>query len=267
MALEIKQQLRQTQQLVMTPQLQQAIKLLQYNHLEVLDAVEQELKENPLLEASSFDEPFSEDESDVRNDLSSLEDLAREPETPDQGDIFDVDWENYLESYGGDYAPAQRDYENRPPLENMVTYQETLFQYLLHQLQLSHIEGDDRRIALEIIGNVDENGYLDVELQELAASLEVPLEDVERILAEVQKFDPRGVAARNFKECLIIQIKALEPPHPLAERILDETLELFQQGKLDHVARKLKVSLDEVKEAAKSHLLCRPQAGQTFCQF
>ncbi len=264
MALEIKQQLRQTQQLVMTPQLQQAIKLLQYNHLEVLDAVDQELKENPLLEASSYDEPFSEDESDVRNDLSSLEDLAREPETPDQGDIFDVDWENYLESYGGDYAPAQRDYENRPPLENMVTYQETLFQYLLHQLQLSHIEGDDRRIALEIIGNVDENGYLDAELQELAASLEVPLEDVERILAEVQKFDPRGVAARNFKECLIIQIKALDPPHPLAERILDETFELFQQGKLDHVARKLKVSLDEVKEAAKVICSADPKPGRPF---
>ena len=100
----------------------------------------------------------------ARNDLSSLEDLTREPERPDPGDIFDVDWENYLESYGGDYSPAQKDFADRPPMENMVTYQETLFQYLLRQLQLSHIEGEDRRIALEIIGNVDENGYLDVEL-------------------------------------------------------------------------------------------------------
>ncbi|MGO9567063.1 MAG: RNA polymerase factor sigma-54 [Desulfomonilaceae bacterium] len=265
MALEIKQQLRQTQQLVMTPQLQQAIKLLQYNHLEVIDAVEQELKENPLLEASSFDEPFSEEgESEVRNDLNSLEDLTREPERPDQGDIFDVDWENYLESYGGDYSPAQKDFADRPPIENMVSYQETLFQYLLHQLQLSHIEGEDRKIALEIIGNVDENGYLDVELAELADSLQVPVEDVERILTEVQTFDPRGVAARNFKECLMIQVRALDPPHPLAERILAEVFELFQQGKLDQVARKLKVSLEEVKEAGKVICSVDPKPGRPF---
>ncbi len=264
MALEIKQQLRQTQQLVMTPQLQQAIKLLQYNHLEVLDAVEQELKENPLLETSSFDEPFSEVESDTRNDLSSLEDLAKEPERPDQGDIFDVDWENYLESYGGDYSPASRDFTDRPPLENVVTYQETLFQYLLQQLQLSHIEGEDRRIALEIIGNVDENGYLDVELEELADSLKVPLKDVERTLAEVQTFDPRGVAARNFKECIMIQIRGLDPPHPLAERILEEAFELLQQGKLDQVARKLKVSLEEVKEAGKVICSLDPKPGRPF---
>jgi len=265
MALEIKQQLRQTQQLVMTPQLQQAIKLLQYNHMEVLDAVEQELKENPLLEASSYDEPFAEGESDAtRNDLSSLEDMTREPERPDPGDIFEVDWENYLESYGGDYSPAPKDFSDRPSMENMVTYQETLFQYLLRQLQLSHIEGEDRRIALEIIGNVDENGYLDVELQELADSLQVPLEDVERILAEVQTFDPRGVAARNFLECLMIQVRALDPPHPLAERILEEAFEVFQQGKLDQVARKLKVSIEEVKEAGKVICSVDPKPGKPF---
>jgi len=257
--------LRQTQQLVMTPQLQQAIKLLQYNHLEVIDAVEQELKENPLLEASAYDESFSEGESDAtREDLNSLEDLTREPERPDSGEIFDVDWENYLESYGGDYSPAQRDFADRPSLENVVTYQETLFHYLLQQLQLSHIEEDDRRIALEIIGNVDENGYLDVELEELASSLQVPLEDVQRVLTEVQTFDPRGIAARNLKECLTIQVRALDPPHPLAERILDEAFELFEQGKLDQVARKLKVPLEEVMDACKVICSVDPKPGRPF---
>ena len=107
MAFEIKQQLRQTQQLVMTPQLQQAIKLLQYNHLEMLDVLELELRENPLLEPLSHDEPFSDQDAPGRNDLDSLEDMVKEPQRS-EADIFDIDWEHYLESYGGDYSPVQK---------------------------------------------------------------------------------------------------------------------------------------------------------------
>ena len=171
MALEIKQQLRQTQQLVMTPQLQQAIKLLQYNHLEMVDAVEQELKENPLLEVSSFDEPFTEAESRQQERPRILEDMVKRAGAPDErhlrrglGELPGELWRRLLSRH-------QRDFSDRPPLENMATYQETLFQYLLQQLQLSHIEGEDRRIALEIIGNVDENGYLDVESGRIGRAL------------------------------------------------------------------------------------------------
>jgi RNA polymerase sigma-54 factor len=263
MALEIKQQLRQTQQLVMTPQLQQAIKLLQYNHLEVVTALEHEIKENPCLEVSSFDEPFTEQEAGERNDLPALEDMVKEPQRKET-DICDVEWENYLESYGGDYAPAQKDFSERPPLENMATYQENLFHYLLQQLQLSRIEGDDRRVAVEIIGNVDENGYLDVSLDELSASTGVNVTDVERILKAVQQFDPRGVAARDLKECLSIQAEFLDPPNPIAVRIILEAFELFERDKLDVLARKFKVSLDEVREAAKAIASLEPKPGRRF---
>jgi len=247
----------------MTPQLQQAIKLLQYNHLEVVNALEQELKENPCLETSTFDEPFTDQNAGERTDLPALEEMVKEPERP-ENDIFEIAWENYLESYGGDYSPAQMDFSERPPLENMATYQENIFHFLLRQLQLSHLEGDDRRIAVEIIGNIDENGYLDAQVEELAESLGVSVADVERVLAEVQQFDPRGVGARDLRECLLIQADALDPQNPLAVRIIEEAFELFERDKLDVLARKFKVTLDEIKEAAKAIASLEPKPGRPF---
>ncbi len=261
MALEIKQTLRQTQQLVMTPQLQQAIKLLQYNHIEVVNALEHELRENPLLEVSTFDEPLA--EQDNRNDLKALEDAVKESEAPGP-EVFDVDWESYLESYGGDYAPAQKDFADKSPIEMMATYQENLFDILIQQLQLSHIEGIDRRIAFELIGNIDERGYLDVEIAQIAEQLEVAVTDVERVLKLVQKFDPKGVGARNLHECLRLQAEALDPPEPLALQILDEALDLLEKDKLDVIAKKFKVTLEEVKAAADVISTLDPKPGRPF---
>ena len=188
MALEIKQQLRQTQQLVMTPQLQQAIKLLQFNHLEMVTAVEQEMVENPLLETAAFDDPFTDKERESRNDLDELEDTVREPERP-ESDVMAADWENYLDSYGGDYSPAMRDFSDQRPLENKAAPNETLFKYLLEQLQFCKLDEGGRRIGLEIIGNLDENGYLEVSLEELAGSFNGDADKVRAVLAEVQQFD------------------------------------------------------------------------------
>jgi len=237
MALEIKQQLRQTQQLVMTPQLQQAIKLLQFNHLEMVTAVEQEMVENPLLEAAAFDDPFTDKEIESRNDLEELEDTVREPERPER-DVLDADWENYLDSYGGDYSPAMRDFSEQRPLENRASAKENLFDHLLEQLHYCNLDEGDCRIALEIIGNLDENGYLDVSLEELSRSSNGDSDKIRAVLAEVQQFDPRGIAARDLRECLLIQARALEPSDHLAVRILEEAFDSLHRGKIDEVARK-----------------------------
>jgi RNA polymerase sigma-54 factor len=146
----------------------------------------------------------------------------------------------------------------------MATYKENLFQALLRQLRLSHIEGEDRRIAFEIIGNINEDGYLEVTLEELAESLQVPSDDVLRVLMEVQTFDPPGIAARNLQECLLNQAYVLEPHNALAIQILEDAFEPFQHGKLDLVARKLRVSLDEVKDAAKIITRLDPRPGRTY---
>lgn len=263
MALQIKQQLRQIQQLVMTPQLQQAIKLLQYNHLEMIGALEQELKENPMLEIGSYDEPLASQDEPFHNDLGSLEQMVAEPKQP-EGDFFDVDWENYLESYGADYQPKQRDFSEINPLENMTSYKTNLFRYLLEQLQLSRVEGIERQIALEIIGNVTDQGYLDISTEDLASSLSVSVEHVEKVLLMVQEFEPRGVAARDLRECLIIQAKAMEDVNPVVMNILENAFDLLQVGKFDQIAKKLKVGMEEVKEAAKIISKFEPKPGRPF---
>lgn len=272
MALEIKQQLRQTQQLVMTPQLQQAIKLLQYNHVEMISALEQELRENPLLEASSVEEPpppQADQTAPSASDLEHLEEAAKEctaSETAlvDPKDVFDIEWENYLETYGGDYAPVLRDLSERPPLENLVRFKENLFQSLVRQLQISSIEGHDRRIAFEIIGSLNDHGYLDVDLAEIASSADASIDDVERVLARVQELEPPGIGARNLRECLLIQARLLDPKHPLVEEILETAFDLFQKGKFEAIARKLKVSMDEIKDALKVMSSLESNPGRAF---
>lgn len=262
MALEIKPVLRQTQQLVMTPQLQQAIKLLQYNHLEVLDALELELKENPLLEVSPFDESLTDEPAKDRNDLEALEDSVKEAERPDS--MLDIDWENYLESYGGDYSPAQQDFSERSPLENMACYHENLFQHLMQQLVMSRLCDEDRRIALEIIGNIDDDGYLDVEVAELVETLGLTVDDIERVLFEVQQFEPLGVAARNLRECLLIQARALHGRDDLMIKILVDEFDLFEKEKYDLIARKLKLPMDKIKLAVDAITSLEPKPGRPF---
>lgn len=271
MALEIKQQLRQTQQLVMTPQLQQAIKLLQYNHVEMISALEQELRENPILEATTGEEPLTDHEQPNNNtkELQRLEEATTEAAPADTAlvdpkDVFDIEWENYLETYGGDYAPVMRDPSERPPLENLVKFKENLFQSLIRQLQISSIEGRDRRIAFEIIGNLNDSGYLDVPLEDIAKSVDASVEDVLRVLVRVQEFEPPGIAARDLQECLLIQARLLEPEHPLAVEVLENAFDLFQKGKFDAIARKLKVTMDEVKCALKKISCLEPNPARAF---
>ncbi|MFH0958344.1 MAG: RNA polymerase factor sigma-54 [Pseudomonadota bacterium] len=254
MVLQIKQQLRQVQQLVMTPQLQQAIKLLQYNHLEMLEAVEQELKENPALELSNYDEPFTDKESPSRDDLKSLEDATTETANP-ASEALASDWDNYLENYTGDYSRPSRDYSDRPSFENFVSYKNNLFRYLVEQLRLSRIDGEDRRIALEIIGNLNDDGYLDVSLLDLANGLEFPVERIESVLEKVQDFEPVGIGARDLRECLLIQARALEQPNELAVRILEEAFDILKSGKIEYLSRKIKASLHNTQSAV--HLISK----------
>ncbi|MFH0823028.1 MAG: RNA polymerase factor sigma-54 [Pseudomonadota bacterium] len=263
MVLQIRQTLRQTQQLVMTPQLQQAIKLLQYGHLEMLDAVEHELRENPILEEVAADDFHASDGPKANDKLHELEQAIKEPPALDNNGS-DAEWGAYLETYGGDYSPRARDAEDRFTAENLATNKESFFEYLLKQLQCSNIEGIQRRIAFELIGNVDENGYLDVELDDVARVCGVSSGDVERVLMLVQGFDPSGVAARNIRECLLIQAIALVPENPLVERILTEAFDSFQKGNLEQTSRILKTDLDEITDAARLIASLDPRPGRTF---
>ena len=223
MALELKQSPKLVQQLVITPQLQQAIRLLQLTRLELVDMISQEMKENPLLEETEEGREVAEGEAPATEQAEA--EPAPEPEvTPEvkgTGEGSDeFDWENYLEN--SNLTPFQKsssDGEERPSFENFLSKRTTLTDHLHWQLQLSRFTEEEHEAGTWIIGNLDEDGYLKISLEDICSETHLPMEVVERVVRKVQQFDPVGVAARDLKECLLIQLEQISPRDSLAERM------------------------------------------------
>jgi RNA polymerase sigma-54 factor len=256
-ALEIKQDIRLAQQLVMTPQLQQAIKLLQLSRMELQEIIAQEIKENPVLEEDSGLEDKEEREQKVADAEAEAREDVSEP-------VKDHDWEEYMESYSiSTYTPSRTDGEETP-WESLISRQATLADYLLWQLRLSPVSSQEQEIGAFIIGNIDDNGYLQGSLEEVCADLHCPAGKPEEVLALIQSFDPPGVGARDLQECLLIQLRALSERNPLAEAIVQGYLAYCKNRDYRGLAKKLKVSLDQILESVEliSHL--DPKPGRPF---
>jgi RNA polymerase sigma-54 factor len=270
MALDLRLQVKLSQQLVMTPQLQQAIKLLQLSRMELVDVVTQELEENPLLEegADSKDEreePIAEEsESEVISEVSPEQELKGEAEG-----MNDIDWQTYLEGYSlssSDSRDAYEDSEERPSFESLLTKRTSLTDHLMWQLSLSAIVHQERSAAAEIIGNLDDAGYLHATLEELANTSGLELELIERALAKVRQFDPAGVAARTLQECLLLQLERLDLQDSLAAIILRDFISELEGRKYPAIAKALKISLDEVLMAAKMISELDPRPGRAYSE-
>jgi RNA polymerase sigma-54 factor len=282
MALELKQQLRLSQQLVMTPQLQQAIKLLQLSRLELVGLVQQELEENPVLEeALEGDEEVADASSaeaqaeapsqiPVETEPAAPEAAAPEPaasaerEPTDAEKLADVDWQSYAEDYPSSGPREAREDAERPSFEATLTRRATLAEHLHWQLQLSGFPHDEEVAAHFIIGNLDERGYLQASLEELARQAGVPEAVVASALARIQEFDPTGVAARDLRECLTLQVRALGIEDPIVHRILAEALDPLIKRDFRQVARQLGISIEEVAVAAKVLGRLEPRPGRAF---
>lgn len=267
MALEIRQQLKLSQQLVMTPQLQQAIKLLQLSRMELMDVVREELEENPVLEEGQEapDEKTPNEEEPVAETQS--QESVQEVEGEGDG-MSDIDWKTYLESYslGGTTADSYEDDEDRPSYENLLTKKTSLADHLMWQLNLSRLENLERAIAGEIIGNLDGDGYLHVSVEELATQVGCDTELVERALSAVQDFDPPGVASRNLQECLLKQVDLLGMSEDLIGVILRDYLDELENRRYQVIARSLQVPLDDVLGAAKFISTLDPRPGSQYGQ-
>ena len=270
--MEIKQQLRLSQQLVMTPQLQQAIRLLQLSRLELIDEVRKELDNNPVL---SEDEPKGERSPDAE---------ARHAAHPEDAPVFDraterseearqtekvtreVDWEKFLENRTLQQPlPSGRGgFEELPPIEQNLTKPRSLHDHMLWQLQMSDLTDLERRFAELVIGNLDERGYLDlkgVERQDGSRTPDLSIEDLAQeaglhpddaplVLEMIQNFDPLGVAARDLRECLLIQAKAYGYDE-IEIDIIENHLHHLEKHNYQAIARDVKIPLEEVYEAAK----------------
>ena len=263
MALELRQQLKLTQQLVMTPQLQQAIKLLQLSRVELLETVQQELLENPFLEESSINE-----------DAPSVEQHDESREVPkeevyDKELAKDADWEDYL----GEFASTPRSSQSREfelaeeisPLEARYAAKPTLDGHLLWQLRLSSLTEEQKGIGEVIIGNLSSAGYLQASIEEVAEMANVAPEAVLPVLEKVQLFDPVGVAARDARECLMVQIKSLNYARdPILVELVESHLEDLEAKRYKPLLRKFKLDMEELKEYLDIIQSLDPLPGASF---
>jgi RNA polymerase sigma-54 factor len=263
MALEIKQQLKLAQQLIMTPQLQQAIKLLQLSRLELLDTLHQEIEANPVLEEALAEE------GDYGTGDNPPEEQA-EPEAPPSemvlGDkaLNEVEWENYVNEY---YVPRSEEMtEERESqfYENILTKKTSLTDHLLWQLSLSIFTAEEEKAGTEIIGNLDRNGYLTISLEEIAQSTGQDPAFLEGVLKRIQEFDPVGVAARDLKECLLIQARYLGEGRELVEGIIRDHLHHLESKNYQAIARSLQRPVDEILQAVQVILQLDPKPGRAY---
>ncbi len=261
MAIQQKLHTKLVQKLILTPSLQQAIKLLPMTTLELAELLNQEIVENPLLEEVPTEE-LQPAESEGAEEKAEFE-AERAP----QGDGWDdSDYQYFFGEYLDDgYQPRiPQEIRELPPIENTLSTSSSLADHLHWQLSLSTDEERLREIGAAIIGNLDDDGYLVASLEEIAAMGPWPMADVERALRLVQSFDPIGVAARDLKECLLLQLRHLGLGGTPTEQIVLEHLRLLQNHQVQEIARRLGLSLEELKQHVEIIRNLDPKPGSRY---
>jgi len=252
----------------MTPLLQQAIQLLQLSTLELQEVVQKELLENPLLEElPETTEPTDGQPANEATPTPTTEPITPEvpPRESERGtddlpfDLTAVMFDDHEERS----LVAQEDRDDLP-FENMVRSVSSLTDHLEEQLRFATEDPVVRQIGSEIIGNLDEDGYLRAELSEIAGRCGVGVEAVEPVLAMIQAFDPPGVAARNIQECLLIQLKSDPNPDPVSVEIVEQYFEDLSRRRYPDIARALRLALDRVMESVEEIMALEPKPGRRF---
>ncbi|MBW2568272.1 MAG: RNA polymerase factor sigma-54 [Deltaproteobacteria bacterium] len=263
MALELRQQLKLTQQLIMTPQLQMAIKLLQLSRLELIDAIRQELEENPVLE--EVQDVAVEEKTKNRSETATVETTSVKEVTIEEKINDDIDWSNYLDEYNSagkiHFETEKKDAAN---FESFIARKESLHDHLLWQLLMTFSSKEDENTGSLIIGNLDKDGYLKVNVDEIVAASYSTPDKVERILSVMQTFDPIGVCARNISECLLIQTRHFGLDNTIVSDIIKNHLTHLENKNYKAIARALKISLEEVVSSVTIIKGLEPKPGRIF---
>jgi RNA polymerase sigma-54 factor len=267
MAMETRLSLRQSQRVVMTPLLQQAIQLLQLSTIELQEVVQRELLENPLLEetpetpeAAPGEAPGSAPEP------VGLDSATRsEPQVDERrGEELPFDITAVMFDDAPERSLVAQEEREELPFENIARSVSSLGEHLDEQLRFATEDPVVRRIGEEIIGNLDEDGYLRAEIDEIAHRCGVTAGEVEKVLSLVQGFDPPGVAARSVAECLLLQLRADPVPDPLAIEIVEDHFDALSKRRYPDIARALKRPLDRVMEAIEEIMALEPKPGRSF---
>ena len=261
MALQLKQSLSLTQQLIMTPQLQQAIKLLQLSRLELLDTIYNEMETNPMLEERATDEseeekaPEPAEDKEVELPEVSVEDTTREQ---------DLDWESYLSEYNTGWAETSFEEREGPSFESRTAQKTNLSTHLMWQISMGSFSDLQKELGAYIIGNLDDDGYLKVSLEEISSATGNSEESVRETLRLIQQFDPVGVAARDTRECLLIQCRFQNLAGTLVEKILLDHMDKLENRKYDRIAKGLGATIQEVLSAISIIQTFEPKPGRSY---
>src|ERR1700757_3115720 len=244
MGIQQKLHTRLVQKLILTPSLQQAIKLLPMSTLELSDLLNQEMVENPMLEEVPTEELQPADAA-ATPEKTDAEQPANKTDTWD-----DQDYEYFFGDYLDDgYRPrAPQEIRELPPIENTLSTSSSLADHLMWQLSMQTDDPLLKVIGSAIIGNLDDDGYLVASFDELAAMGPWPVTEVERALRLAQSFDPTGVAARDLQECLLLQLRYLGLEGTPTEKIVAEHLRLLQGHNVPEIAKRLRMSIEDLKE-------------------
>jgi RNA polymerase sigma-54 factor len=268
MALEQKLHLKLSQKLIMTPSLQQAIKLLQLSKLELQEVLNQELLENPLLDESAEEAKTEETQAEETKAENESEE-AKKTETKEEKekDSFDeIDYDAYFQDYiEYGYNPRGMGEEHEEfPIENTLTRPPNLADHLTWQLSMSDASPRTKEIAQFIIGNIDEDGYLRANNDEIMASGGFQAEEVETAVKAVQSLDPIGVGARDLRECLLLQLEFLELDAPLVEIIVRDHWDEFMQRKFVSLAKTLGIDLKSLEGIVEIIKHLDPKPGRKY---
>jgi RNA polymerase sigma-54 factor len=254
--------MKQMQTLKMTPQLQQAIKMLQMSRLELEGAIREELEKNPLLEESiEADGSASAPVSNLEKIESEIKPVTEADPDKQQGDF---DWDSYFER---DIKRNFQSFSGNDELtnyENVISTQQNLHDYLQWQAKMSGFDENQLAIAELLIDYIDDDGYLKVSLHEIAETEQIELQELESVLKTIQEFDPAGVGARDLKECLLIQAKALEEDTTDLVTMITNHLVHLEKKQYDVIAKAMGKEVAEIKELASIISSMDPKPGRAY---
>lgn len=260
--------LRQTislgQSLVITPQLQQAIKLLQMSRQELETAVQAELEENPILDEAEVlqkddVEIVKQADAEISGTEPQRDEVSQDPQKQDE-----FEWENYLEANQKPPQSGMAGSEEIMNYENVISTTETLHEHLHWQVKMNGFSELEETIADVLIGHIDDDGYLKVPLDQIAAEEKFDILDVEDTLSLIHEFDPPGVGARDLKECLLVQAKHLEEDTNDVVALINNHLKDLEKKNYEAIAKALSKDLQDVIEMCKIIYSMDPKPGRIY---
>ena len=264
MAINLKMSMKLSQNLRMTPQLQQAIKLLQLSRMELETEIRKELLENPVLEEvvdTSDDDPAKRDQQ-TASDVANNEGQDGSDQDPRKQDEFE--WENYLDSNYKTPQSSGGGNEEIMNYENLISSKQTLSDHLFWQMHLSGFNDEEEGIATVLINYINDDGYISAPLEQISEDENISVQDLEDILPFVQEFDPPGIGARNLKECLLIQAQHLQEDTNDLVALINNHLSDLEKKNYPAIAKAMDLDVEVVLDMAKIVLSMDPKPGRAF---